>query len=138
VPLVGVVLAVGGLVTASEADQVGGDDAVPGRGEHRDHGAVEVRPRRLAVQQEHRGGVPRPLVDGVHPQPVDVEVVGLERVAGQVGEALVRGAQDVDGQQPEAPPTATGCELALAGLVVTAMICGERHAGTVIWLVERT
>src|SRR5207302_2313903 len=39
VALIGVVLAVGGLVAAAEADQVGSDSAVPGGGEHRDHGA---------------------------------------------------------------------------------------------------
>lgn len=90
------------------------------------------------MEQQHRRGVARPLVDGVDAEPVHVEVVGLEGIAGQPGEPLVRGAEDlVDGQQPLAP-TGTGGELARAGLVVTAMIWGERQPGTVTWLVEVT
>ncbi len=90
------------------------------------------------MEQQHRRGAARTLVDGVDAQPVDVEVVRLEGVAGQPGEPLVGGAEDlVDAQQP-LPPTAIGGELARAGLVVTAMIWGERQPGTVTWLVEVT
>ena len=52
----GVVGALGGLVRAPEADQVGGDDLQPGCGEHRDHRAVEVGPGGLAVQEQHDAG----------------------------------------------------------------------------------
>ena len=69
VPLVRVVLARGRLVGAAEADEVGRDRPEPGRGDHRDHRPVEVAPRRLAVQQQHRlGRVARALVDDVDAQ----------------------------------------------------------------------
>ena len=64
VPRVAVVRDVGGLVRAAEADEVGRDRAQPGGGEQRDHRAVQERPGRLAVQQQHRlgrrPGRPRP------------------------------------------------------------------------------
>ena len=55
--------------------------------ELRDHLAVEERPRRLAVQQQHR--VARALVDVVHAQPVLLDVVRLEVEARQVVERVV-------------------------------------------------
>ena len=60
VPLVGVVLPLRRLVAPAESHQIRRDHAVPGRREHRDHLAVQERPRRLAVQQEHGRRVARP------------------------------------------------------------------------------
>ena len=75
----GVVGALGRLVRSAEADQVGGHDLQPGTREHGNHLAVEVRPRRLAVQQQHdrRRGIALPQV--VHPQraPFGVGHVGV-------------------------------------------------------------
>ena len=63
-----VVAALGRLVRAPEADQVGRDDLQPGRGEDRDHRAVQVGPGRLAVQQEDHGRLRVALAQVVHPQ----------------------------------------------------------------------
>src|SRR5262249_25619980 len=52
-----------------------------------DHLAVEVRPGRLAVEQEHRCALA--LVDVMHPQAVLLDVVRREFVAREVDEALV-------------------------------------------------
>ena len=88
------------LVGAAEADQVGRDRAQPGGGEHRDHRAVEEAPRRLAVHEQHDRRVARALVEVVHAQRAvaagwDLDVVRRERETGQVGEAVVRGTDDV-------------------------------------------
>ena len=56
------------LVGAAEADEIGRDDAVPGRGDDRDHLPVEVGPRGLAVQHEHRRGIGGTFVDVVGAQ----------------------------------------------------------------------
>ncbi len=71
-----------------------------GLGEGREHGPVQVAPGRLAGQQHDGGAVPRTLVDVVHPQRRgvgggDVDVVRLERIAGQLGEAVFGGTQYV-------------------------------------------
>ena len=92
--LVAVVAAARRLVGLAEADQVRRHRAEPGVGEDGDHPAVEVAPRRLAVEHQHRIGVRRPLVDVVHPEPArQVGPVRVERVVGKVPETLVRGAQ---------------------------------------------
>ena len=86
VEVVGVVLPAERLVRAAEAEVVGRDR--PGRrGQLGDDLAVEVRPGRLAVQQED--GRPGALVEVVHAQPVLLRVVRLEAVAGQIVELLV-------------------------------------------------
>ena len=97
VALVRVVLAAHRLVRAPEAHQVGRHPAVPGLHEERDHLAVEEAPGGLAVQHQNRGGVARPLVDGVDAQALHLRVVRLEGVAGQVLEALVGSSQTPHG-----------------------------------------
>ena len=79
-PVVAVVgvASIGRLVRAAEAEVVGRDRARR-PGERRDQLAVEERPGRLAVQQQHR--VARALVEVVHPQAVLLDVVRLEGVA---------------------------------------------------------
>ena len=84
--VVAVVLEPERLVGAAEAEVVGRDRARRRR-QLRDDRAVEVRPRRLAVQEQDGGAVA--LVEVVHAEPVLVEVVRLERVAGQGLEPLV-------------------------------------------------
>ena len=74
---------------------------MPRGDEHRDHLAVQVAPRRLAVQQQHRlRGACRTVVDVVHPQMgaaaiagVDVEVVGLPWKPDEPIETRVRGTE---------------------------------------------
>ena len=66
----------------------------------RDHGAVQVAPRRLAMQQEHWRTVARSLVDVVHAQWPgiccgDVEVVRFEGIALEANESGVRRTQYV-------------------------------------------
>ncbi len=92
VRVVRVPVALDGLVAAAEAEVVRRDAARDGR-DLRDHLAVEVRPRRLAVEQEDRRALA--LVDVVHPHPVLLDVVRRELVAGQRVEALVRRAVDI-------------------------------------------
>src|SRR5439155_18540280 len=98
--LVGVVVARYRLVGAAESDEIGGDGAEARAGDHGDHLPVEVRPRRLAVEHEHRRRVARALVDVVHAKRAAVavgnfDVVRLERIAGQVGESLVGRADEL-------------------------------------------
>ena len=99
-PLVGVILDAAGLVGTAEADQVGREHAVPGFGQRRNHGAVQVTPRGLAVQQHDRRAVDGPLVEEVHAQRWSaagghVEVVSYERVTLQVFESRVWGSQHI-------------------------------------------
>ncbi len=95
-----VVAALGGLVRAAEPDQVGRHDLQPRCGERRDHLAVEVRPRGLAVHEEHDRCRGVALAQVVHAQGAplavgDVGVARLEVVAGQAGEPVVGGAEGV-------------------------------------------
>ena len=93
--LIGVVLAPDRLVAAAEPDEVDRDGAQPRVDQHRDHPAVQVAPGRLAVQQQHDRRVGGTLVEVMHAEAVDLDVVGGERKIGEVGEALVRGTQNV-------------------------------------------
>ena len=98
----GVVAAGGGLVGAAHAHEVEGHDPVTPPDQAADHVPVEVAPRRVAVQQQHRGGVARALVDEVEPQGGavgggDLAVVRLEVVPVEPLEALVGSAQDIHG-----------------------------------------
>ncbi len=86
VQVVRVVLDARRLVRAAEPVVVGRDHATH-RGERRDQLPVQERPGRLAVEQEDRRALA--LVDEVHPQPVLLEVVRREVVAGEVLEPLV-------------------------------------------------
>ncbi len=107
VALVGVLRTRRRLVGAAEADQVGCDAPVTGGGQHRDHVAVQVAPRRLAVEQQQRLArlrVGARLVDVVDAQPVaaaiagvDLDVVRVVRVPGEVDEAVVGRAQALHG-----------------------------------------
>ncbi|CFE46888.1 Uncharacterised protein [Mycobacterium tuberculosis] len=97
VPQVGVVLDASRLVGAAEADQVGREHTVPGGGERRNHGSVQITPGGLAVQQDDRRTVARALVDVVHSQRLGVagrhiDIVRCKRVAHQVFEPGVWGA----------------------------------------------
>ena len=83
VEVVGVVLEPERLVGAAEAEVVGRDRAGDGV-ELGDDLAVEVRPRRLAVEEQHRRA--GALVEVVHAQAVLLDVVRREVVAGQAVE----------------------------------------------------
>ena len=86
VEVVRVVLEPERLVGAAEAEVVGGDRAC-GRRQLRDDRAVEVRPGRLAVEQQHRRA--GALVEIVQTEAVLLDVVRLEVVAGEAVELLV-------------------------------------------------
>jgi hypothetical protein len=93
------------LVGTAEADQVRRDDPVAGRDQTGDHPAVEIAPARLAVEQQHRRRIVRPLVDVVHAKfaafrVVDEQVVRRVRPVGQRGEAVVGGAQVLHRDSP--------------------------------------
>ena len=99
---VGVVALLGRLVAAPESHQVGGDHPVSGGNQRGDHVAVQVAPRWLAVHQQDRRGVGRPLVEVVHPQRAafavgDVGVVRFERIPVESVESIVRCAQRLHG-----------------------------------------
>ncbi|HXH87281.1 MAG TPA: hypothetical protein VNI55_01560 [Gaiellaceae bacterium] len=85
----GVVLDPGRLVGASEAEVVR-HDCPSRRSQLRDHLAIEVRPRRLSVEEQHRRA--GALVEVVEPEPLLLDVVRLERVAGEIREVLVGGS----------------------------------------------
>src|SRR3954454_11238133 len=91
VAVVGVPLRLRRLVGAPEPEVVR-RDAPRDPLERRDHRPVEKRPRRLAVQEQHRVTVS--LVDVVHAQPVLVEIARLEPEAGQAVEPRIRRAID--------------------------------------------
>ena len=104
-----------GLVGAAEADEIGRDGPVPLGDDHRDDRPVEVRPRGLSVQQEHRASMRRAGVDVVHAQPrADRDVVGLVGVAGSSREPRLGCAHDLHGPILPAmnPP---GCDVAIVG-----------------------
>src|SRR5262249_47595666 len=97
---IGVLVALGWLVGATEADQVGGNAAEPARDEHRDHRAVEEAPRRLAVHEYDDLAVSWALVEVMHPQRAavrvrDLGVVRREREVGQTLKALIGCAQNL-------------------------------------------
>ena len=90
--------AVGRLVGAAEAHEVGCDTTKSGVGQDRDHLAVQEAPRRLAVHQQHDRSVGRPLVEVVNPQGSRVAarhvgVVRSERERGECSETVVGRAQ---------------------------------------------
>ena len=95
--VVGVVLEPERLVRAAEAEVVGGDRP-RSRSQLRDDLPVEVRPGRLAVQQQDGRAVA--LVEVVQAQPVLLDVVRLEVVAGQALEVLVGRAVGVGSHAP--------------------------------------
>ena len=103
VEVVGVVLDPGRLVRAPEPEVVGRDGA-SGTRDGRDHLAIQERPGRLAVQEQHR--IARALVDVVHPQPVLLDVVRLEVVAREPDELLIGRAVDLHAGQPMTGATA--------------------------------
>jgi hypothetical protein len=85
--LVTVILAVGGLVAAAEADQIDGHRPQPRPTQNRNHPPVQIRPGRLTVQQQQHLAVGVALVEVMHPQGVPVaginlDVVGFKRVIG--------------------------------------------------------
>ncbi len=89
-----------GLVGATEAEEVGRHDAVPGRREDRDHLAVKVAPGRLAVQAQHGAAARRArgrLVEIVDAQRLVarqlLEVVRREIEPRQAFEPIVGSAQ---------------------------------------------
>ena len=60
-----------------------------------DHFAVQVRPARLAVKAHDRPAAAWSLVDVVHSQTVDIDVIGREVVARQIVKAFVRRPEDL-------------------------------------------
>ena len=91
--LVRVPIRISRLVRAAEAEVVR-RNATRSAGELADHFPVEERPRRLAVEKQHR--VAGADVDVVHPQAVLVEVARLEVPPRQVHELRIRRAIGVD------------------------------------------
>ena len=97
---VGVVVTVGRLVGAAEADQIGRQDPMTRRDELRDDVPIQVGPAGLTVQKQHCGTLPRAFIHPGHPQGLpgvgigDVGVVRLEGPTGQILEAAVGGAQN--------------------------------------------
>ena len=76
------------------------DDFREGGDQKRDHLAVQVTPRRLTMQEQHRRRIGRAFIQIMHAQlttvvVIDHQVMGGEGVAWQVIEAAVWGAKDV-------------------------------------------
>ena len=92
VELVGVSVHARRLVRTPEADEVGHDAAMARFDENGDHLPEEVRPGRLAVEQQDHFAIDRPLVQVVDAVTIDLHIVWLEVEARQVLEAGVRGA----------------------------------------------
>ena len=86
------------LVGASKSHEVWSHYAVTSGDQQGNHVAIQERPRWLAMHQQHWGCVGRTFVDVMHSQRatvavVDLEVVRLERIVGQVGKSFVGGAK---------------------------------------------
>ena len=131
--LIAVRLAARGLVGASEADEIGRHRAQARRDEDRNQLAVEKRPGRLAVQQQHDRRRARALVDVVHAQAIPLDVAGGEArsraglrsahracagspwrlASGASGAASYRGPSDAERPPQRAP---MGCIAATAAL----------------------
>ncbi len=87
-----VIADVGWLVRPAEPGQVRGDRMQPGVREHGHHLAVQERPARLAVQQQHRLAVGRTCFGEGQPQVTDLGVAGRVAEVRQVSEPVVGGA----------------------------------------------
>ena len=85
--IVGIPADVGRLVGAPEARVIRRDAAIAGIAHRWDHLAPQVRPGRLAVEEDHRLSVAD--VEVSQPQPVDVAVAGLEVELRKSVEAVV-------------------------------------------------
>ena len=101
VALVAVPAHVGRLIRAPEPGEVGGDAAMTGLADRRYDLAPQERPRRLAVEEDHRR--PVPVLDVREPQSVRLALARLERELRQVGEALV--GRPVDGGHASPSPS---------------------------------
>ena len=89
-----------GLIAAAKADHVGGDHSGSASGEDRDHLAIQIAPRGVAVEAKVcrlRAFVS--LVEIVHAQAIQggqiTDVVWREIVAGQIIKAMLWRAQRV-------------------------------------------
>ena len=82
VPRVGVVRSLGRFVRSPETHQIRRDDLQAGLRQHRDHRAVQVRPGRLAVQQQDDGCVGRAFAHIVDPQRAPFAIVNFFVVRG--------------------------------------------------------
>jgi hypothetical protein len=90
VALISIVAAICGLVRAAKSDEVGSDCTIAMLDENRNHVAVKIAPRWLAVQQQDGRGIGGALIEVVHAQPANVHVVWLEVVAGEVVKPVIR------------------------------------------------
>ena len=88
------------LVGAAKSEQIGRHDPVPGAGKHRDHAAIEVRPRRLAMQaQEGVFRARRAFVEPMHAQAGKTRQrfgkMRPERKSRKIRESILRRSQGV-------------------------------------------
>ena len=73
------------FVGPAKAYEVGRYNAHAGRHKNGDHLAVQKRPSRFAMHQQHQGAVPRAFVDMCDPQNTNFGVTGLEGEIRHVG-----------------------------------------------------
>ena len=98
-----IVGSIGGLIGAAEADQVGGDGPVTCGNDDGDHLAVEIGPRRFAVQEEDGGRVRLSLIEVVHSERCwliagcDLDIVGGEVTAGKILETIIGCTEEFHG-----------------------------------------
>ena len=86
-PCVGIVGLADRLVGFSETNEIRCNNAKTGIPQRRDHMAIQVRPARLAMQQQYGGAVCSTFVDVMHLQPADIGVMGSKVVTRQVFES---------------------------------------------------
>jgi hypothetical protein len=112
------------FVRATEANEVGNDDAVPGRHERGHHRAVQVAPHRLAMQQQDGlRGIGRPDIDVRHVQSArQLQVARFPRVVDDSFEAVVRRAQHAADSGNFAVEGGHHAGVGHAGTVVAAMM----------------
>ena len=97
---VGIEVDIVGLVAFAESDQIGRQHPEPGIDQQRNHLAIEKRPARFAVEQQHGGRIAWAFVDIVHACAKPIAEIGLEPVLGEgivgnVGEPFGRCTQDL-------------------------------------------
>jgi hypothetical protein len=82
VALIGIVAAICGLIRAAESDEVGSDCTIAMLDEDRNHVAVEITPRWLAVHQQYRIAIRITLINVVDAEIVNLYIVRRKQKVG--------------------------------------------------------
>src|ERR1700716_1920741 len=85
VALIGIRLTLDRFIRATKAHEIGRDRSIASGSQQWDHFAIEVRPRRLTVQQQDGFCVSWAVIDIVDTESVPLDILGSERIVWQMG-----------------------------------------------------